>query len=222
VQANDTGDTRAAQRELVRRGYDAVSHAYRSDLGESHPSRSETTSTYGAWINELVSHLALGSHVLDIGCGAGVPTDRLLVDAGTAVTGVDISPVQIERARTLVPEATFVCHDVVDFAFEPATFDAIVCLYTLIHIPLADQRALLSRAFTALRPGGLLLAIVGHEAWSGVEDYLGAPMFWEHADGDTYLGWLRDDGFDVVWRRFVPEGDTGHELVLARRPPVDG
>jgi 2-polyprenyl-3-methyl-5-hydroxy-6-metoxy-1,4-benzoquinol methylase len=213
---------RAAQRELVRRGYDAVSHAYRSDAGESNPSRSETTSTYEAWIAELVSHLADGARVLDIGCGAGVPADRLLVDAGMTVTGIDISSVQIERARTLVPEATFVCGDIVDLALEHDTFDAIVCLYTLIHVPLDDQRTLLQRAFTALRPEGLLLAIVGHERWSGVEDYFGAPMFWEHAEIDTYLAWLRDDGFDVLWHRFVPEGDTGHELVLARRSQNDG
>jgi len=99
---------------------------------------------------------------------------------------------------------------------------AIVSLYTLIHIPLDDQRELLSRIFVALRPGGLLLAIVGHEQWTGVEDYLGAPMFWEHADTDTKLAWLREDGFDVLWHRYVPEGDVGHTLLLAQRPETAG
>jgi hypothetical protein len=45
-----------------------------------------------------------------------------------------------------------------------------------------------------------------------------APMFWDHADRDTYLRWLDDAGFEVVWHRFVPEGDGGHTLVLARTP----
>jgi SAM-dependent methyltransferase len=155
--------------------------------------------------------------VLDIGCGAGVPADRLLVDRGLQVTGIDISPVQIERARALVPEATFVCGDIVDVDIERQGFDAVVSLYALIHLPLEDQRELLPRVFAALHPGGLFLAIVGHGHWTGVEDYLGAPMFWDHADANTYLAWLRADGFDVVWHRFVPEGDAGHTLVLARR-----
>jgi len=213
---------RAAQRDLVRRGYDAISREYRTDLGESSASNSESTSTYRAWIDELVSRLDVGARVLDIGCGAGVPADQFMVEAGLDVTGVDISPVQIDRARVLVPQATFVCCDIVDYALEPQSFDAIVSLYALIHVPLDDQRDLLPRIFGALRPGGLVLAIVGHEQWTGVDDYLGAPMFWEHADTDTYLAWLREDGFDVLWHRFVPEGDVGHTLLLARRPGTAG
>jgi SAM-dependent methyltransferase len=211
-------EARAAKRDLVRRGYDAISHRYRSDPGQSDASTSETTATYGAWINDLASRLDVGATVLDIGCGAGVPADRLMVDAGLTVTGVDISQAQIDRARHLVPEATFICSDIVDLALEPESYDAIVSLYTLIHIPTEDQRELLTRVFATLRPGGLFLAIVGHEAWTGVEDYLGAPMFWEHADTDTNIAWLHDDGFDVLWHRYVPEGDVGHTLVLAQRP----
>jgi cyclopropane fatty-acyl-phospholipid synthase-like methyltransferase len=59
-----------------------------------------------AGIDELASHLAPGAHVLDLGCGAGVPADRLLVDDGFEVTGVDISHVQVDRARVPVPQAT--------------------------------------------------------------------------------------------------------------------
>jgi hypothetical protein len=43
-------------------------------------------------------------------------------------------------------------------------------------------------------------------------------MFWDHAGRDTYLRWLRDDGLEVIWDRFIPEGDGGHVLVLARKP----
>ena len=40
-------------------------------------------------------------------------------------------------------------------------------------------------------------------------------MFWDHADAATYLVWLREAGLEPVWDRFVPEGDSGHTLVLA-------
>jgi hypothetical protein len=42
-------------------------------------------------------------------------------------------------------------------------------------------------------------------------------MFWDHADADTYLTWLEVDGFEVMWSRFIPEGPSGHTLVLARK-----
>ena len=51
-----------------------------------------------------------GVAVLDLGCGCGVPVARRLARR-YAVTGVDLSPVQVERARTLVPNATFICAD---------------------------------------------------------------------------------------------------------------
>ena len=45
-------------------------------------------------------------------------------------------------------------------------------------------------------------------------------MYWSHADRETYLAWLKDAGFDVLWTRFIPEGDSGHTLVLAKRAPT--
>jgi hypothetical protein len=42
-------------------------------------------------------------------------------------------------------------------------------------------------------------------------------MYWSHTDPATYERWLHEAGFNLVWSRFVPEGDGGHTLVLAQR-----
>jgi hypothetical protein len=44
----------------------------------------------------------------------------------------------------------------------------------------------------------------------------GADMFWDHADTDTYLRWLTAAQLRPIWARYVPEGDSGHSLVLAQ------
>jgi hypothetical protein len=44
-------------------------------------------------------------------------------------------------------------------------------------------------------------------------------MFWDHADTATYLRWLEAAGLAPIWHRFVPEGDSGHTLILARAVP---
>jgi hypothetical protein len=92
----------------------------------------------------------------------------------------------------------------------------LVSFYTLIHVPLEDQRALFPRIRAWLRPGGYLLAITGAWRWMGTEPYLGTEMFWEHADTDTYLRWLRAARLTPQWHRFIAEGDSGHSLILAR------
>jgi len=127
---------RVAQRDLVRRGYDRISRAYRNDVGLPHAGTAEHEVQYQEWTNELAQLLKPGSTVLDLGCGVGIPTSKLLVSKGFKVVGVDISAVQIERARLLVPEATFIQADMVSWDAEPETFDAVVSLYALIHVPL--------------------------------------------------------------------------------------
>jgi 2-polyprenyl-3-methyl-5-hydroxy-6-metoxy-1,4-benzoquinol methylase len=215
MESVDDGE-RERQRALVRAGYNAISHAYRADRGTPNPESSESMGNYGVWVEELGGLLQPGARVLDLGCGAGVPTSKLLADAGFAVTGVDIAEVQIERARSLVPNATFIQADLARWDAAPASFDAVVCLYTLIHVPLQDQRELVPRLHEWLVTGGYLLVIVGHERWTGVEEYMGAPMFWDHADEATYLSWLEAARLRVLWHRYIPEGSSGHTLVLAQ------
>ena len=98
----------------------------------------------------------------------------------------------------------------------PASADAVAAFYSLIHVPLADQQALFPRIRDWLRPGGYFLAIVGAGRWTGTAPYLGADMFWDHADTATYLHWLRAARLAPIWNRYIPEGNSGHTLVLAK------
>ena len=197
---------------IVSHGYDVVSRAYRADDADE--------GEYAAWLDLLEARVPPPAKVLDLGCGCGVPVARRL-SARYEVTGVDLSPVQIERARTLVPSATFRWADMTELEFPDASFDAVVCLFAIIHVPLAEQPGFLRNVARWLRPGGVLVATVGHRAWTGVErDWLGVPggdMWWDHADAATYRRWLADAGFVIEDERFVPEGKGGHTFVIATR-----
>jgi SAM-dependent methyltransferase len=158
--------------------------------------------------------------VLDLGCGCGVPGTALLAKR-FQVTGVDLSPVQIARARRLVPTAHFECADMSLIDFAPGSFAAIISFFAIIHVPVEEQPEIVRKLSRWLTPGGHLLATVGTRAWTGTEqDWHGAPMYWSHTDRDTYLAWLKDAGFEVLWTRFIPEGDGGHTLLLAKRAPT--
>src|SRR5215467_13058071 len=215
MEPDDTAG-RARQRDLVRRGYDAISLAYRGDDGEVAPSSAEDVGRYAGWVAELAGLLPAGATVADLDCGAGIPATRELTGHGLRVIGVDFSAVQLARARRLVPSASLVRADITALRLRPTSLDAVVSFYTLIHVPLPDQRALFPRIRSWLRPGGYLLAIVGADRWTGAERYLGADMFWDHADTASYLRWFEAARLVPVWHRFIQEGDSGHALILAR------
>ncbi|PSM40492.1 class I SAM-dependent methyltransferase [Streptomyces dioscori] len=200
-------------KDLVRRGYDALSQRYDEAYGSD--------TKYPSWIASLNARLGKSSTVLDLGCGSGVPLVRDLVAAGHHLTGVDISEVQIQRAQKLVPQAEFIRADATSVDFPDESFDAVVSLYALIHIPLDEQLPLLGKIATWLRPGGWFLCSTGQDEWTGLdENWLnsGVAMWWSHADADTNRGWITQAGLTVEQEEHIPEGDGGHALFWARRP----
>ena len=198
-------------KDIVRQGYDKISYNYRTDDGRHMPS------DYAGWLAELTPLLPAGSPVLDLGCGCGLPVGQILAP-DYEYTGVDISPVQIERARRLVENGRFLCADMSQLAFPDGNFAAILSFYAIIHLPLAEQPALFADIHRWLQPGGYLMATVGHTGWTGTEaDWLGAEMYWSTTDVGTYQRWLTDLDFVLLWSRFIPEGDGGHALILAQK-----
>ncbi len=199
-------------KEIVRLGYDAVSTAYRPD--------DAADDDYAAWLADLAARLPEGGAVLDLGCGCGIPAARWLSRSGFQVLGVDLSPVQVRRARQLVPAARFICQDMTRFDAPTASLDAVVCLYAIIHVPLDEQPGLIDSIHQWLRGGGWLLITVGNESWTGTEnDWCGVPdalMYWSHESAATYLQWMQSAGFRIEWSQLIPEGDGGHVLVLAQ------
>ncbi len=199
-------------KRVVREGYNELSQLYRGD--------SKTDGNYPRWVEALDRRLPRQATVLDLGCGNGIPVSQLLDAAGHQVTGVDISDVQVERARALVPGATFLREDATVLELPADSLDAVVSLFALIHVPLDEQPGLIAKIARWLKPGAILLASTGHSAWTGTEDrWLGgnATMWWSHADRDTYRQWFEQAGLQIELEEFVPEGDSGHSLFWARK-----
>lgn len=200
--------------DIVRDGYERASYAYRGDTCDLEQSG------YGHWIRQLRPRLAEGARVLDLGCGCGIPATAELAKR-YRVTGIDLSPVQIERARSLVPDATFVCGDMSACEFDPASFDAVTAFYSIINLPLDRQPDLFRRIHRWLAPGGWLLAIVGRFPWTGVEpDFRGmkgVPMYWSHGSITDYRRWATEAGFTIAQEGVQPlHGDPGFSVLIAK------
>jgi len=81
------------------------------------------------WLGPLA-----GRSVLDVGCGGGALA-RVLTARGAQVTGVDPQPEALATARARVPEARFEAAGAEALPFADASFDAVVFLNSLHHVP---------------------------------------------------------------------------------------
>jgi SAM-dependent methyltransferase len=101
--------------------------------------------------------------VLEVGCGTGPVCRYLATLPGVAsVTGIDPSPLFVDRARALDPELDFRIGDARALAFPDAAFDAVVFHTSLCHVPEAERA--LAEAHRVLRPDGRLAVFDGDYA----------------------------------------------------------
>jgi SAM-dependent methyltransferase len=216
-------DVAQRPQDVVAAGYDAMAERYSSW-------QTQVVGDPREWyVQKLLSLVPQLPDVLEIGCGAGIEPTRTFATVGRLV-GIDISRAQIERARAAIPDAELIHGDVTTAVFRPESFDAVVALYVLTHIPGAELPVLLGCVAQWLRPGGVLLATFGsrrHE--SVVDDFLGAPMFFSGFDEETNERLVREAGLAVLESRLEPmrepesEPGTGPETalfhwILARKP----
>ncbi len=209
---------REAHKRVVQAGYDRMAEQYLSTKDLEDPLALDA-------LAELARGLPPGAAVLDLGCGAGIPATRWLAQRFT-ITGVDFSARQLELARRNVPAARFIRADMTDLNLPPESFDAVVALHSIIHVPRAEHLTLLKNIHRWLKPGGAFLATLSVGEWEGEErdwEGWGAAMRWSHYDREANLKMLREAGFDVASTEARTGRGTGDEeetwlWVLARKP----
>jgi phosphoethanolamine N-methyltransferase len=117
-----------------------------------------------AEVTRIVEGIPLdGLDVLDIGCGIGGPAATLVRDCGAnSVTGIDIQPGQVERARQYIASqglSARVSPTLVErgpLPFEDHAFDVVFSKEAINEVD--DKFALFQEIYRVLKPGGWLLA----------------------------------------------------------------
>jgi MPBQ/MSBQ methyltransferase len=97
-----------------------------------------------------------GGRILDVACGLGASTRRLMHSYAThMITGINFSEFQLAEARKRAPGCTFRCMDAARLDFPDAQFDAVICVEAAFHFDTRD--AFLREALRVLKPGGWLV-----------------------------------------------------------------
>lgn len=137
---------------------------------------------FGRFIDQLERELLLrmaapepGESALDLGCGTGMQT-LALARLGLHVTGIDISPEMLARARARqIPGAVLVEGDAAALPFADERFDLVISVTAMEFMP--DPARAAREAMRVLRPGGRLVLGVLAEGTAWAELYRTAPLF---------------------------------------------
>lgn len=194
----------------MRAGYDAIAETYLSNRDDAGRDR-ELVAAFAADLPD-------GSRVLDAGCGAGVPAAATLASAHDVV-GLDAAGEQVALARERVPATRFVQGDLARLPFVAGTFDGLVSLHAVIHVPREAHGAVFREFHRVLQPGGRLLVTTGVEPWEWRNpDWLetGTEMVWSFHGRERSLDLLGDAGFTVENERVVGDELGGGEWLYVR------
>lgn len=199
--------------EIVEAGYDEIAVQYQTWI-----SQVEDDPRLG-FLNEVLSRLTDRPSSLDLGCGAGVPCTALLAEHGDTI-GIDISAAQVELASRNVPKANFIKSSMRTLAFPQETFDLVTAFYSIPHLPRDQHAGLFQQIAGWLRPGGHLLATLGHKDVDAIDDFMGTPMVNSSYAPETNRRLLLDAGLTIVTNQVLTwlDGHVTYQWVIATKP----
>ncbi|MEH2233473.1 MAG: methyltransferase domain-containing protein [Nostoc sp.] len=147
----------------------------------SPPQRKDFLAAKSDFVHEMVrwgglDKLPPGTTVLDVGCGIGGSSRILARDYGFAVTGITISPQQVQRAQQLTQEeldVQFLVDDAMALSFPDASFDVVWSIEAGPHMP--DKAIFARELIRVLKPGGVMVLA----DWNQRDDRQKPLNFWE-------------------------------------------
>lgn len=173
-------------------------------------------SDFGAPVVELLAPRR-GERILDLGCGDGALTLKLL-EAGCEIVAVDSSAPQVEAARKLGLDARLMSGEELPFHKE---FDAVFSNAVLHWIKRADE--MIASVYRSLKPGGRFVAECGgHGCVGKIKSALVEALTRRAIDGEAAVPWYFPAPDDYA-ARLERAGFRVNRMELFPRPtPLPG
>ncbi len=169
-----------------------------------------------AWLDRFLLGVPKGAHVLDLGCGAGEPIARYLIDRDRQLTGVDVSEAMIALARTRFGRHCWICDDMRSVEVE-GPFHGVIAWDSIFHLRPEEQAAMVVKAAEWLEPGGAFLFNTGSARDETIGCQFGDELYHASLAPAEYRALFAGHGLLEV--AFVPQDHTtgGRAVWLVRR-----
>lgn len=199
-----------------------VAHYYnRNSYNEVYRNRGTLTGFESKCIDRFLSGLKQKPHILDVGCGSGIPFGINFISCGCLLDGIDISKKQIQRAKGNMPSARCVNGDFLKYNTD-LKYDGISMLYSLFHMKREFHSLALKRAYNLLNSNGAVLINIRREDSGNVKykpNFCGNPMLWSHYQYKEFRKIAKDVGFkiEVLGDEYGNESSESHLWLLLKK-----
>ncbi|MBD3351310.1 MAG: methyltransferase domain-containing protein [Candidatus Lokiarchaeota archaeon] len=193
---------------MVATSYDIIGHDYHS---------TRRIHKIDAELQKFSDLLPLNARVLDAGSGSGVPTSKYLSEQGHQMIGIDISDGMLEMAQKNVPDGRFVKMNMTDLKFDDDSFDGVVSLFAIFHIPRTQHHLILSEFHRVLKKGGILVINQGAFDMDGISRFFGEPMMWSNYKPEKTLTMVKEYGFEIIFEGNLVRGGETQYWIFARK-----
>ena len=214
----------AERRAAVAAAYDSAAATY-----DDHEYPSDTQRE---WIARMLRLIPPGGTVLDAPCGTG-KYFPLVAGAGHRVAGADGSAGMLAQAaaRGIAFSLEHTALQDLEYAHE---FDAVMTVDAMENVPPEDWPPVLANLHRAVRPGGYLYLTVEEQDQRGIEQAFeslsarglpavrgeiiegGAAGYHYYPGRDRAIGWLRQEGLEIIDEGFKQEEGWGYRHFLLR------
>lgn len=198
------------KRNSVKDNYDKIADLYCGEFGVELEDQEV--------INEFVSHLKVGSSIVDLGGGSGKLTNYF-INKGYKAVCYDFSENMMKNAMRLFPNTPYILDDIVNIKdhFEDKSLDGIIAFYSLFHIPRENIRQLFVDANSVLKDDGIFCFSfqLGNDEMLVDEPFLKENgkevLYMNYINRDQVHKLVEDTGFDTLYE--IEKHESGDNVI---------
>jgi ubiquinone/menaquinone biosynthesis C-methylase UbiE len=153
-----------------------------------------------------------GATVLDLGCGPGEPSTRILQEAGLATYAVDASSAMVAAFRERFPDVPIEENTVEASRFFDRTFDGVLAWGLLFLLEPVAQALVIKKVARVLNPGGRFLFTAPEEPVEWLDGMTGRPS--QSLGAPTYERLLHEAG--LTWVAAAHDEGENHYYFVER------
>ncbi|PSW16114.1 class I SAM-dependent methyltransferase [Photobacterium rosenbergii] len=199
--------------EQIGKAYDQITHLWQSDDFN----RENGIEAH----RRALSFVKTKGKALDIGCGCTGRFFDLMLSEGfgpDGIAGMDMSDRMLALARQRHPDVELFKSDICTYQFSQQ-FDFITAWDSIWHIPLSEQRNVLTKIVNSLNKGGVFIFSFGGTAEEGehTDNFMGPEVYYSSLGTNGFLSLFIELGCVIRHLEFDQYPEL-HTYLIVEKP----